>query len=130
MSAFALGSSGHFECIGLDRRHWRNVAAIRNIFKKAFTSAGLPYFNPHRFRDCLADLGKRICTTPEEFKAWSQNFGHEDVLTTFRNYGPVTGARQTEIMSRLGAPLDRANDHPDPEYVARVIAAMKTQGAA
>ena len=27
--------------------------------------------------------------TPEEMKAWSQNLGHADVLTTFTSYGKV-----------------------------------------
>jgi hypothetical protein len=35
----------------------------------------LPYFNPHSFRKTLALLGGRICKTPEEYKAWSQNLG-------------------------------------------------------
>ncbi|MEJ0092694.1 MAG: hypothetical protein WDN46_04465 [Methylocella sp.] len=58
-----------------------NATPIRAIFKKAFTAARLPYFNPHSFRKTLAQLGERICETPEAFKAWSQNLGHENVLT-------------------------------------------------
>jgi hypothetical protein len=34
--------------------------------------------------------------------AWSQNLGHEDVMTTFRNYGEVTSHRQAEIIRSLG----------------------------
>jgi hypothetical protein len=37
-------------------------------------------------------------TTSEQYKAWSQNLGHEDVLTTFRSYGDVSSYRQAEIM--------------------------------
>jgi integrase len=51
--------------------------------------ADLPYFKPHSFRMTLAMLGERICPTPEAFKAWSQNLGHEHVLTTFTSYGNV-----------------------------------------
>jgi len=43
----------------------------------------LPYFNPHSFRNTLVRLGQEICRSPEEFKSWSQNLGHEKVLTTF-----------------------------------------------
>ena len=64
--------------------------------------AGLPYFNPHTFRRTLAQLGERLCRTPEEFKAWSQNLGHENVLTTFSSYGEVARTRQAELIRRLG----------------------------
>jgi hypothetical protein len=91
---------------GLARKHWKDAAAIRRIFKDAFERAGLPYFNPHSFRNTLTSLGERICPTPEAFKAWSQNLGHAHVLTTFTSYGTVAQHRQDEIMTQLanGAP--------------------------
>ncbi len=96
-----LGSNGHFEALGVTRECWADAAAIRRIFKTAFEGAGLPYFNPHSFRKTLAVLGERVCSSPEEFKAWSQNLGHEHVLTTFTSYGTVAGNRQREIFDRL-----------------------------
>lgn len=120
-----IGPSGHFEPLGLSRKGWRNAAGIRRIFKTAFTAAGLPYFNPHSFRDCLVNMGNRLCTTPEEFKAWSQNLGHDHVATTLRNYGNVSGDRQSEVISVLGRRMAKAqgtNDAPEPEEIARVVA--------
>jgi integrase len=93
-----------FEAVGLDRKHWSTANPIRTIFKEAFASAGLPYFNPHSFRKTLALLGGQRCKTPEEYKAWSQNLGHEHVLTTFCSYGDVSGSRQSEIMRSLAGP--------------------------
>jgi len=61
----------------------------------------LPYFNPHSFRKTLVLLGQRTCRTPEEFKAWSQNLGHDSVLTTFCSYGTLDAHRQAEIMRAL-----------------------------
>ena len=90
-----------FQAGGLSREHWSNASPIRAIFKEAFTSAGLPYANPHSFRKMLAQLGERLCHTPEVFKAWSQNLGHEQVLTTFSSYGQVAGDRQAELIRRL-----------------------------
>lgn len=72
------------------------------IFRNAFAAAGLPYFNPHSFRKTLALLGGKLCKAPEEYKAWSQNLGHESVLTTFSSYGDVSKYRQTEIMRSFG----------------------------
>jgi hypothetical protein len=34
-------------------------------------------------------------------KAWSQNLGHEKVLTTFMSYGSVAGERQADILNEL-----------------------------
>lgn len=93
-----VGSSRHFEASGLDRRHWSSAGPIRKIFKQAFLTAGLPYFNPHSFRKTLALLGGQICKSAEEYKAWSQNLGHEKVLTTFSSYGDVARQRQAEII--------------------------------
>jgi integrase len=94
----APGGDLRFGVVGLDRKHWSSAGPIRTIFKEAFTAVGLEYFNPHSFRKALAVLGEKRCKTPEELKAWSQNLGHEDVLTTFRSYGDVSSNRQAEIM--------------------------------
>jgi integrase len=100
-----LGSDAHrFEAKGIKREHWRTATPIRAIFKTAFAAAGLPYFNPHSFRKTLVALGETCCKTPEQFKAWSQNLGHEGVLTTFYSYGAVQVSRQQEIIRSLATP--------------------------
>lgn len=99
-----LGSNRQFEVVGLERKHWTNTTPIRKIFKMAFENAGLAYFNPHSFRKTLVQLGERLCQTPEQFKAWSQNLGHEKVLTTFSSYGEVGRERQREIIHGLSQP--------------------------
>jgi integrase len=90
-----------FAAVGLERKHWRDAGAIRRIFKRAFERVGLPNFNPHSFRHSLAVLGEKICRTPEEWKAYSQNFGHSSSMTTFNSYGPVAPHRQAEILNAL-----------------------------
>jgi hypothetical protein len=52
----------------------------------------------------LARLGQGLCRTPEEFQAWSQNLGHEQVLTTFVSYGEVAASRQAAIIRGLSNP--------------------------
>jgi len=94
----APGDDFRFVVVGLERKHWSSATPIRQIFKEAFAAAGLPYFNPHSFRKTLALLGNRICRTPEEYKAWSQNLGHDHVMTTFSSYGDVASYRQAEII--------------------------------
>ena len=112
-----------FQTDGLSRRHWSNATPIRTIFKEAFTDAGLAYANPHSFRKTLAQLGERLCRTPEEFKAWSQNLGHEQVLTTFSSYGQVGADRQAELIRRLGH--RRENGAPKAELIDRMIQTLQ-----
>jgi integrase/recombinase XerD len=77
-----LGTTRQFEAQGLEQAHWSTASPIRGVFREAFECAGLPYFHPHSLRKTLARLGEQVCQSPEEFKAWSQNLGHEQVLTT------------------------------------------------
>lgn len=101
------GKDNCFKADGLTNEHWASAAAIRKIFKYAFELADMPYFNPHSFRNTLAALGENLCQSAEEFKAWSQNLGHEGVLTTFYSYGEVQESRQADIFKQLKQP--RAN---------------------
>ncbi|HEV2816241.1 MAG TPA: tyrosine-type recombinase/integrase [Allosphingosinicella sp.] len=106
-----VGDACHFRTVGLSREHWGTADPVRQVFRRAFAAAGLPNYSPHTIRRTLTLLGQQICRTPEELKAWSQNLAHDDVLTTFRNYGAVATARQAEIITALGAaanPDDKA----------------------
>jgi integrase len=98
------GADRGFVAEGLSRAPWSGAARIRRIFRAAFAAAGLPYAKPHSFRDTLARLGERLCRTPEEWKAWSQNLGHESEATTFVGYGHVPQHRQAEIIKTLAKP--------------------------
>jgi integrase len=115
----ALGTTRQFEVSGLKRGHWSSASPIRTIFREAFVSAGLPYFNPHSFRNTLVQLGQDVCKTPEEFKAWSQNLGHEKVLTTFTSYGEVVCQRQGEIIRALATP--QLAGRPDFDGIADAV---------
>lgn len=96
-----LDHNQSFEAQGLEATCWTTATPIREIFKKAFTLAGIPYFIPHSFRRTLTHLGQTICRSPEEFKAWSQNLGHEHVMTTLSNYGNLSTHRQGEVIQKL-----------------------------
>lgn len=95
-----LTKNGQFSAGGLKREHWKTATPIRRIFSHAFEAAGLPYFNPHSFRNALVRMAEEKCKTPEEFKAWSQNLGHERVMTTFTNYGEVSSTRQQQLLQQ------------------------------
>lgn len=119
----ALGEHRGLVAAGLSRRGWHSAGPIRDVFRKAFVMAGLPYFNPHSLRDMLARLGQQVCRSPEEYKAWSQNLGHADVLTTLTSYGQVPAYRQAELIRGLGqqqVPLDPLDDPDVRELLDRL----------
>lgn len=125
-SKIAVGESGHFENCGLDRKHWKSAAAIREIFRGAFALADLPYYNPHSFRKTLVSFGYKRCAGDlEAFKVWSQNLGHTQMLTTLSSYGTVPPERQAEILSALRideANLAAAHDDPQADTVQSALA--------
>ena len=114
-----LGDARQFEAVGLARRHWSTASPIRAIFQAAFEAAGLPYFNPHSFRTTLVQLGQTMCRDAEQFKAWSQNLGHEGVLTTFLSYGAVAPRRQGQIIQTLG--IGEGQARGDADVVAPAV---------
>ena len=119
-----LGDQLHFEAVGIERKAWATAAPIRAIFKQAFEAAGLSYYNPHSLRSTLVRLGETVCQTPEDFKAWSQNLGHEGVLTTFYSYGAVAPRRQGEIMKVLASPAARV-ERSTEELAAALVRALR-----
>jgi integrase/recombinase XerD len=95
-------TDGAFACLGLSRDTYNNAGKIRDVIKTAFTDAGLPAFGPHSFRKTLGILANTHCKTPEQFKAWSMNLGHENIATTLNAYCPVSNARQGELIRDMG----------------------------
>jgi hypothetical protein len=70
-------------------------------------------------RNTLVRLGQEVCKTPEQFKAWSQNLGHEKVLTTFTSYGEVACQRQGEIIRGLATPQQAGQ--PGADEIAEAV---------
>lgn len=121
------GSDHNFQVSGLSNEHWKSAAAIRKIFKEAFILAELPHYNPHSFRNTLAALGESLCHSAEEFKAWSQNLGHEGVLTTFYSYGEVQESRQVDIFKQLKGPRLKAASSDVVELAKALAKEMANQ---
>lgn len=91
---------------GVKRQIWTGSQPIRHIFRRAFEGAGLPYFTPHRVRNTVVEYAYLTCRTPEEFKAFSQNLGHESVVTTLSSYGQIPLTRQRELIRNAGKSRD------------------------
>lgn len=119
----ACGHDRRFAPIGLAREGWSNATPIRSIFKQAYEAVGLPYFNPHSFRNTLVRFGQEICTTPETYKAWSQNLGHDDVLTTLTSYGQVDRLRQRDIILSMNTASAPGTSSNVLEEIQRLVSA-------
>jgi integrase len=124
-----LSEAGGFVPVGLARRGWATSGPVRDIFRAAFVAAGLPYHNPHSFRDMLVRHAMTLDLTPEEMKAWSQNLGHADVLTTFTSYGAVPTHRQGELVRALDERRagSLAASQEEWEVVERVLARARAR---
>ena len=107
-TAMGLGPNGGFIPTGILRECWSTTQPINRIFRDAFASANLPYYNPHSFRDMMVQHGMSLDLTPEQMKAWSQNIGHSQVLTTFTSYGQVPTHRQGQLIRSIGNVGNRA----------------------
>ena len=53
-----LDENNNFTTVGVEPEHWSGANEVREIFKTAFNRAGLPYYNPHSFRNTIVNLGK------------------------------------------------------------------------
>lgn len=127
-SLVTLDANNHFTATGLKREHWKNADAIRRVFRAAFTGAGLTYFHPHSLRTTLTRLGETVCKSPEDFKAWSQNAGHEKVMTTFLNYGKVTPERQAQIILGMAPKAKSIDQRSSEERIADMVMERLSQG--
>ena len=81
----------------------------------------------HSFRKTLVRLGETACRSPEEFKAWSQNLGHEGVLMRFYSYGEVQPTRQSEIFKAVQSHRNHTRGQNVDEFAAAIVKAMRAQ---
>ena len=112
-----VGNCG-FETNGLERICWSTAEPVRRVFRESFDAANLPYFRPHSVRKTLTRFGQEICRTPKDFRAWSQNLGHSDVMTTFISYGEVPADEQAKMIRNLKETPNRG----DADGLAAAIA--------
>ncbi len=97
----APGVDQSFAPQGISREHWSNAAAVRKCFRAAFQRIGLAFSRPHSVRDTLTQLAYSLRLDAEAMKAWSQNLGHDQPLTTFNSYGKLTREQQESVILRL-----------------------------
>lgn len=80
---------------------WSSAGPMRTIFKERAKAAGLPYFSPHCFRHLAILLAAEKCRSMDEFKAVSQNVGHESLMTTIPVYGNYSEDKLSEMIQKI-----------------------------
>jgi integrase len=125
-------ADNNFSAQGISLEHWANATPVRKMFRAAFARVDLPYANPHSIRNTLTQLAYKLQLTHEQFKAWSQNMGHDMPLTTLNSYGHVSAERQAEIidgLSRQQHPVTPEDAFAD-KVAVRVAALMQADTSA
>ncbi|MDH5721852.1 MAG: site-specific integrase [Alphaproteobacteria bacterium] len=84
---------------GIKKIEIKSDTTIRDVFRRAFENAGLPYINPHSFRKTLARYAQT--QTPEFLNAVRQNLGHSSIDTTLNSYGQLSVADQRRIINQV-----------------------------
>lgn len=97
-TSLAQDENNCFTAIGLSREHWANATPMRTIFEDAFKRAGLPVYTPHSFRHMIVSQMYARGLSVAEFKAWSQNLGHEGAMTTLTSYGKISMEEQGRLV--------------------------------
>ena len=95
---------GYYSNGEVSDQRWNTTGSARKVFENRFNGAGVKYYHPHSFRHLLVQEIMKMPLTEEEKKAISQNFGHENVGTTFGSYGygNINEKRQIELLNGFG----------------------------
>lgn len=112
-------STSEFSSSAVEPVFWKSAGPIRSILKTRSECAELPYYKPHAFRHAASQLALRQCASPEEFRAVSQNLGHENVGTTLTNYAKLTPERIQLVLGSID--FENANeDQFDDEFMRKL----------
>lgn len=95
----------------LTKEHIESHNVVPKRVKRIFANVGLPYKNPHSFRDMQVNYFINNYSLKEAL-ALSMNLGHKNLLITLGNYGQLTPEQQFDILSNLGKPDSKTQGIP------------------
>jgi integrase/recombinase XerD len=121
----ALDENDCFEAEGPSRDFWANATPVRYIFKAAFQAAGLPYYSPHTLRHMLMQIAYQRKLTPAQLKAWSQNLGHESLLTSLTSYGNLPLEMQGQLIAESMPQSPEEDELAKALEIVRLVRAQK-----
>ncbi|MBT0958210.1 site-specific integrase [Alphaproteobacteria bacterium KMM 3653] len=77
--------------------------AVTSAFRGASAAVGKA-FSPHSAKHCIGKLGQQRCRTPQQFRAWSLNMGHESVAITQEYYDKMSEGQVLELIEETRQP--------------------------
>ena len=80
---------------------WETTNSIRKIFRERAENANLQYYPPNAFRHSAIYYAFKYAKNGEEIKAISQNFGHEDIITTLSVYANLSPENLIKTLSNI-----------------------------
>ncbi len=118
----SFDENGLFQSTSLTREAWSSAGPIREVFRKAFTAAGLPYYPPHRLRRTLMKQAYDLKLSPRELKAWSESLGHDSLATSIGSYGSLNLEERCAAMAGIRDSAAREDDDGLAKRIAALIA--------
>lgn len=80
----------------------RSEHAIRRVFREASATVSKSY-SPHSARRTITTCQIKICRTPAELRAVSQNLGHESLETTIKYYAKLSDTDRFQILEDMAS---------------------------
>ena len=124
------GLSLSFEALGVEPVFWQTAGPIRSILQDRSKHANLPYFKPHLFRHGSIRLSAHYCKTPEQLRALSQNYGHENIGTTLSTYGKFDTHQVIDIVGKMDFKLtaESSSSETQIDKMIELLTEMKKKG--
>ena len=91
-----------FQYNTLSRKPWKTTQPIRNVFKHAFESNGIPYYHPHSLRDMILNYAVQNGADIEQLLALSKSFGQNSPTTLTNSYGSQSQTEIADAIAKIG----------------------------
>ena len=119
------GNNRLFETpINVVPEYWISTSSIRGIFKQYSIKANVKYYTPQSYRHSAMNYAFKYAQNGADYKAISQNFGHENIATTFSIYGQLDPAdlidRLKEITSKKSIQGKEITKEQVIEYIKKL----------
>lgn len=85
----------------VSKEFYKSQNPINEIIARRFNDKNLPVFSAHEFRHLALDTAFGLARNGKQSKAISQNVGHKNISTTFKQYANMQPQEYMEIIRNL-----------------------------
>lgn len=101
-------------------RPMTSISALSEAFVAASAVIGKSY-SPHAMKHCIAELGRKTCTTNSSWAWWVKNLSHDSPKTT-EAYGKRDGEGAWEVLEGRSVAFGLGQDELSPEDMPLLLA--------